>query len=39
MENNRRIKTSTTVSAPWEMGYSFPRRIWREQHNLKMKVT
>jgi hypothetical protein len=36
MENNRLTKTSTTVSAPWEKGYSFPRRRWREQHNLKM---
>jgi len=36
MENNRLTKTSSTVSAPWEKGYSFPRRRWREQHNLKV---
>jgi hypothetical protein len=36
MENNRLTKTNTTISAPWEKGYSFPRRSWREQHNLKV---
>jgi hypothetical protein len=36
MKNNRLTNTSTTVSAPWEKGYSLPRRIWNEQHNLKV---
>jgi hypothetical protein len=36
MENNCLTKTITTVSAPWENGYIFPRRRWREQCNLKM---